>query len=426
MIEKIAFVIYYLKQNKYSFNALVGALETQPYYKQIDTFFFTNNEDLVSGLNKIINNYEQIVVGISFFTTQLWDIHGLMKLLREKYKKEILIITGGPHPTGDPKGTLKLGCDLVVVGEGEDTLIELFQRLIKKEDYHNIMGIAYYNAEGIYEYTGRRTPIDLDKYPPFPMKHQKLGPIEITRGCPYVCYFCQTPYILGTQPRHRSIENICKYIELMKRNEHIDIRFITPNAFSYGSPDGKTVKLEKLEALLIKVKNIIAPKGRIFLGFPSEVRPEHVSEKTLELIKKYCANDNIVIGAQTGSQKMLDYCHRGHNLEDVYRAVDLTIKEDLIANVDFIFGLPKETEEDVNLTIKLMEDLVALGAKAHTHFFIPLPQTPFANENPTEIDMTLRKYIEKLTSKGWAFGEWRKQLELSRKLTKYLKTKKLD
>jgi len=147
--------------------------------------------------------------------------------------------------------------------------------------------------------------------------------------------------------------------------------------------------------------------------------------KPLSLIKKYCANDNIIIGAQSGSQKILDICHRGHKVEDIYNAVELTVKEDLIANVDFIFGLPKETEEDINLTIKLMEDIVKLGARIHTHSFIPLPQTPFANETPKRIKENIKQYIKKITSKGLAFGDWKKQERIALKVSKYLQNKKI-
>ncbi|GAH14902.1 unnamed protein product, partial [marine sediment metagenome] len=136
--------------------------------------------------------------------------------------------------------------------------------------------------------------IDLDKYPPLPSKHVKYGAIEITRGCPYACYFCQTPYILGTIPRHRSIESICDAVRIMKGYKKTDIRFISPNAFSYGSRDGKTLNLPVLEQLLINIREIIEPEGRIYFGtFPSEVRPEHVTEETLGLVLKYAANDNL-------------------------------------------------------------------------------------------------------------------------------------
>ncbi len=422
MPKDTAFVIYYLKKNIYSFNALIAALETDEKINDLDYFFFTNEKDLILGLNDIIKKYEKVVVGISFFTTQLWDINSLTKILRKRYGNNIMLIAGGPHPTGDPKGTLKIGFDVVVVGEGEETIMELFHDV----DFKDIKGIAYINNEKKYYYTGARPPIDLEKYGPFPIKNVKFGAIEITRGCPYACYFCQTSHILGRRTRHRSIESICRYIKILKEYNKTDIRFISPNAFSYGSLDGKSLNIPQLEELLVKIKRIIAPDGRIFFGsFPSEVRPEHISEETLELVLKYAANDNITIGAQSGSQKVLDFCHRGHKIEDIYNAVELTIRAGLKINADFIFGLPKETEEDIDLTINVIKNLAKMGAKIHGHYFMPLPQTPFAKEPPGHMNEKLRKTIKELTSKGFAFGNWMKQEKIARKIALYMKTKKI-
>ena len=131
----------------------------------------------------------------------------------------------------------------------EETIIEFFQKIRNNEEYKDIKGIAYVNEDNELFYTDKRVPINLDIYPPFPVKYNKFGAIEITRGCSYLCYFCQTPYIAGTTPRHRSIESICKYVQIMNDKNLTDIRFITPNAFSYGSKDGKSLSLEKLEEL---------------------------------------------------------------------------------------------------------------------------------------------------------------------------------
>ena len=426
MSKKTAFSVYYTNANKYSFNALTGALETERNFNGLDIYFMRNKEELLNSLTEFIEKYEKIILGISFFTTQLWDIFGLIKIIRKKFGSRIFCIAGGPHPTGDPKRTLKMGFDVVFIGEGEESLIEFVKNFINEKNYRTIKGIAYLDKNGNYHYTGKRPPINLDRYSPFPIKHNKFGPIEITRGCPYICYFCQTPFILGAYPRHRSIASICEFVKLMKAKNLTDIRFITPNAFSYGSIDGKTVNLEEIENLLQKTKEIIKPEGRIFFGsFPSEVRPEHVNEMTLELILKYASNDNIIIGAQSGSQRILDLCHRDHTIEDVYNAVELTLSKNLKANVDFIFGLPGEKEEDVMFTINMMKDLSKKGAKIHTHSFIPLPQTPFAGKDVGRINKDIEKAIMELTSKGFAFGKWKKQERLAIKIGKYLKTGKL-
>ncbi len=422
MQRRIAFVAFYQKQNIYSFNALIGAIETEESLNDINIYFIRGNDNLIVELNKIINSNDRIIVGISFFTTQLWEIKDLIKDLRRKYSKKVFLIAGGPHPTGDPFGTLKLGFDLVVVGEGEEIIIEIIKKIKNDENIFKIKGLSFCNGNNNYIYTGKRQPIDLDKYPPLPMKNVRFGAVEITRGCPYVCYFCQTPYLSGTNPRHRSIESICNTVKLMKKHNKTDIRFISPNAFSYGSIDGKTLNLTKLEDLLKQITHIIKPNGRLFLGsFPSEVRPEHVNKETLGLVLKYAANDNIVIGAQSGSQKVLNLCNRGHTVEDVYKAVELTIKSNLKANVDFIFGLPDETEEDIDLNIKVLKDLSDMGAKIHTHTFMPLPQTLFAKKPFQRINKRIVKVITELNSKGLAYGEWKRQEKLAIKITKYLK-----
>jgi len=427
MKKDAALVLYYNKQNKYSFNALVGALETEKYFDNLKIYFINRENELISELENIIEKHEEAVVGISFFTTQLWDTYRIIRKLRKKYSNKLLYIAGGPHPTGDSVGTLKMGFDIVVRGEGEETLIEILQKMDNNEDYTTVKGIAFIDERGEYHYTGRRSPINLDKYLPFSVKHNKFGPIEISRGCPFVCYFCQTPHIFGGQQRHRSIESICKYVQIMKSKNLSDIRFITPNAFSYGSPDGKKINIASLEELLRNIKEIINPNGRIFIGsFPSEVRPENVTEETIELISKYADNDNLIIGAQSGSLRILDLCHRGHTVEDVYNAVELTLKAGLKANVDFIFGLPGETEEDIRCTIKVMSDLVKIGARIHAHTFMPLPQTPFAKAPAGRIDESIRKMIKELIPKGIVYGDWREQERIAKKITKYLRTGKLE
>ncbi|MFX0057433.1 MAG: TIGR04013 family B12-binding domain/radical SAM domain-containing protein [Candidatus Hodarchaeota archaeon] len=427
MRQDIALVLYYQKENIYSFNALVGAIETIDELDNVKIYFIQKKLDLFNSLKEICKSFKKIIVAISFFTTQLWEIYDLIKKLKIAFKNKIFLLAGGPHPTGDPLGSLKMGFDLVAVGEGEETLIDILKRFTHNGNISDIKGTAFIDDNNNYHFVGKRPFVDLDKYPPIPLKSIRFGAIEITRGCPYVCYFCQTPSILGSYPRHRSVQSICKIIRFMKQYNKLDIRFITPNAFSYGSSDGKNLNLSELEKLLIEIKKIILPKGRIFLGsFPSEVRPEHVNPQTLDLVLKYAANDNIIIGAQSGSQRILNLCHRGHTVEDIYRAVELTINSKLKANVDFIFGLPNETEEDIDLTIEVMKDLASSGARIHTHSFIPLPNTVFANMSVKRINKKLRVMIQELNSKGIAYGDWKKQERIALKIANYLKSKRIS
>ena len=411
-------VFYYTKPNKNSFLALVGAMEKDPHFDDLDIFFIENKKDLKVELSIIIPRYSKIIIGFSLCTPQITETIPIINKLRKSFvDKNLIFVAGGPHPSGDTLGTLKIGFDVVVIGEGEETFGELLKKINSNEDYSNTKGLAFLRNSR-YIFTGIRKNINLDDYPPFAEKHKKFGHIEITRGCPWGCKYCQTSYLFGRNIRHRSISNICKHVEILLSNRLTDIRFITPNSLAYGSPDGRKLNLEALENLLRSVRKIVARRGRIFFGtFPSEVRPDFVNNDTLELITTYADNDNIIIGAQTGSQRILEITNRGHSVEDIYRVVELTLKTGLKANVDFIFGLPGETKQDTFLTLKVAQDLANMGARIHGHTFMPLAGTPYAKASPGKLDKKTRVILRKMVSQGKLYGYWEKQESIATTIT---------
>jgi radical SAM superfamily enzyme YgiQ (UPF0313 family) len=118
---------------------------------------------------------------------------------------------------------------------------------------------------------------------------------------------------------------------------------------------------------------------------------------------------------------LLDNIHRGHGVDDVINATKLIIQAGLIANIDFIFGMPGETEKDVEQTLSLMKELTKLGARVHSHTFMPLVGTPFSNGNPGKVDSKTRKFLESLRGKGLEYGDWQKQESVAEESTAYLK-----
>ncbi len=419
LMKKNCFVFYFQRQNKYSINALTGAIETKKYHNKLDIILC--NKDLPKLITSIKNKYKTIAIGTSFFSSQIFSIGSTIKTIKNIVPKAILI-AGGPHASGDPRGTIGLGFDIVCRGEGEEVILELIEWILGNRSLSKTRGIFFKQKDKII-FTGKRPPVDLDKYMPFSVSFKRFGPIEITRGCPFGCFYCETSYMFGKIPRHRSIESILSCVEIMYSRGIKDIRFITPNAFSYGSKDGKTLNYEKVEKLLKGIRKIIKNKGRIFFGsFPSEVRPEHVNKYTIELVKRFADNDNLVIGCQSGSPRILKICKRAHTVLDVYNAVDLCIKNRLTPKVDFIFGLPGEGEENIIKSIEFMDKLTKMGAKIHAHTFIPLPGTPFSKKTPGNIEPYIRKFINKVLPKGAVFGEFEKQKKLGKQLVDLRKT----
>jgi B12-binding domain/radical SAM domain protein len=413
-------VIYYHKKNRYSFNSLLGAIEIDEILKDIKIFIVEKESELFN-LDEIFEKNSKTIFAFSFFTTQIFEIFDLVKRLKEKYKEKIILIAGGPHPTGDTLNVLKIGFDFVIRGEGEKSFVEFLKRLKEDSNYKDIKGVSYKDEDG-FKIRDLSERVDINKYPPFSIKFEKFSPIEITRGCPFFCFYCETPFIFSSKIRHRKIENIIYYIEYMKKLNLLDIRFITPNAFSYGSIDGKSLSLDSLEKLLKEIRSVIKDKGRIFLGtFPSEIRPEYVNEETLSILKKYADNKTIVIGGQSGSEKILEISHRGHSVKDIINAVKLSIKFGFKPIVDFIFGLPGEDERDVEETIKIMSELVKMGAKIHAHSFIPLPLTPFQFERSGRVKERIRKFIKDNLKENIVFGDWGIQQKLGKLIEEYFK-----
>ena len=285
---------------------------------------------------------------------------------------DAIYIAGGPHPSALPEEVLE-HFDFVVIGEGEETLPELLQAIVEGRDPGTIKGIAY-KCRGHVRFTETRSHVDLDSYPPFA---KILAPLEISRGCPWGCTYCQTPRLFGSCMRHRSIPPIAKYAR-----HHKDIRFTSPNSLAYGS-DGRRPRLEKVEALL---KVLAEQKKPIYFGtFPSEVRPEFVSAAALELIAKYCANKSLSLGGQSGSPAVLRSIRRGHGRVEIETACELALDYGLVPQVDLIFGLPMESEEDQRLTLNLVKWISAKGGKVRAHRFTSLPGTPLAAARPAPL-----------------------------------------
>ena len=92
----------------------------------------------------------------------------------------------------------------------------------------------------------------------------------------------------------------------------------------------------------------------------------------------------------------------------LHNAVGLTIDAGLKAYVDFIFGLPHESREDREATFSMVQKLIEMWARIHTHTFMPLPQTGFANEHFQRLDNEFKQRIDNLPQ-GSVFGEWREQ-----------------
>ena len=422
MKTKTALVIHNQEKNRQSYNALLGSLEGDPFFDNLSVFIFKKEEEVHQNAEEILENHPNVVFAVSFSSVQIWPLAEELKRFRKSYTEKAVFIAGGPHPTGDPLGTLRMGFDLVFIGEAEESIRDFFRVLDEGGDYRSIKGTAYLKTENLIT-NPRRELADLNLYQSYSIRYHQYNSLEITRGCPFGCSFCQTSRLFGGHVRHRSPNFIARCIRDYRKNQLPDIRIITPDAFAYGSEDGKTIRPDRVEALLSTAHAELGKTGRLFFGsFPSEVRPEHVTPEMLALVSRFAPHGSIVIGGQSGSSRLLEHCHRGHGTSEILNAARLTAKMGFKTYIDFIFGLPGETEDDIRETIALMKELTGIGAKIHSHYFLPLPGTPFYEQAEIREMSDYEETVRRLTPFGMLSGSWRIQKKLAEKLIRYRDT----
>ncbi|HEY8206967.1 MAG TPA: TIGR04013 family B12-binding domain/radical SAM domain-containing protein [Myxococcaceae bacterium] len=417
-IRPAALVMSYQYPGRYAFNVLAGAVEAGLPADRVRLDFPRDRESMLEAAHRRAREGCAVVAAWSFYSASFPAAAEELRWLKPQLPTGALCVAGGVHATAEPLETLRAGFDLIAVGEGERTVLELLDLCARGEDPRGARGTAHLDAEGRVRSAPRPEPVALDDFPPFAVAHRRFGAIEITRGCIYACRFCQTPFISKARFRHRSIQSIRDGVDAIRRHgiRH-DARFISPTSLSYGSPD-ESVNLPAVEALLQAAREAIGSGGRVYFGtFPSELRPEHVTPEALALIRRYADNRSVIIGGQSGSDQVLARSHRGHGVEAIRRAARVAVECGFVPDVDFILGLPGEGPEEMRQTVALMYELADSGARVHGHTFLPLPGTPFRDAAPGSVDPETTRELDRLAARGQLYGGWKRQVTLARELS---------
>jgi B12-binding domain/radical SAM domain protein len=390
------------KGNRFTLPVLLGCLEQQGLSKDFRVLLAGSKGEMARQIGG-----GKAFIGYSFMTLNLEDVREEVRWLRENLSGEPIFLAGGPHATGDPEGTLALGFDFVFSGEAEETLPDFLRRFLgRKLPSAKILKAG--NPAG-----------HCLTHPPFSLEHRFFTPIEITRGCLYGCAFCQTPRIFGHRLRHRSPENVAATLKAAIPHGFLQSAFVSANAFSYGSVNSREPDPGKMEGLLMACQES-GLEGIHFGCYPSEVRPDWVTPEVLALVKKYCRNRTIVLGAQSGSDSLLEKLRRGHTAEQSWKAAEWIHQAGFRPHVDFVFGFPEETLEDRRLSLRLIEKMIQeLGARVHAHTYMPLPMTPLFRETPSALDASTRGALRGWKKKGKLDGWWEEQEKIAWKIVEW-------
>ncbi len=407
----------YDKPNRYTWSILMGYLESDPVLMEQYSFHSLPFHIYKSHLhqeyfeNIDFKKYDYVILAYSLLSVQIPQFEEFNIKHRQffnKFHPKIITLVGGPHAAASPEELANLKMDFIIPDEGEYAFSQLLHLLLKKSndkiDTELIPGLA--RGFPIYVPANQPKLVEVGKFPPFSANFRLFGPIEISRGCPFRCKFCQTGN-RADKMRHASIENIVKWVRIASEIKFDKVWFLSPNSFGYGSKNGVTPNINALHNLLSQIHSISAIKGIFFGTFPSEVRPESVTREVLETITPFISNKKILIGAQSASNRLLRSIQRGHTFEQVKKAISLLEEFNFKIDLDFIFGLPEENSEDIKENLNFFNEILDgkyKNVKIHTHTFMPLPGTPFSNESIGKIDSEIMKIVGKLSKIGKAYG----------------------
>ena len=336
--------------------------------------------DLAAELNQI-NPKETLFVGISATTAQLPSAIKAASIIRENCP-DIPLVWGGVHPTLFPEETCADPLvDVVVIGEGEYTCLELAEAFSGSGNLSHIKGIVYKDQDGNIIFTGKRAPHDLNNlpYPRYELlnlddylyriipnrenpRERKMGKgleLHTGMGCPYRCTFCinttvyrDGKYYQKSLYRGKSAPRILDEIQmLIDRYEVEYIQFIDENFL---------VSKKRLFEFLDGIEK----RGLKFNWFPS-VRADYFNDHYLseDVIRRMATLGCVVTGAgaESGSQKMLDYLKKDITLEQVEQVAKITNDNKIISLFSFMMGVPGESVEDMLMTIDFIKKLKKIG-----------------------------------------------------------------
>jgi anaerobic magnesium-protoporphyrin IX monomethyl ester cyclase len=291
-------------------------------------------------------------------------------------QKKVTVIICSSDSSDQYAKYLLEGVDYVVRGEGEETLRELLFALEKNHDIRDVQGIAYLQNGSVIVNPSRavlreldQMPlpawdlIDLEPYRKIWLKHHGYFSLNLatTRGCPYKCNWCAKP-IYGNRYNSRSPEHVINEIKFLLAKFHPHHFWMCDDIF--GLKPGWVKKFDELvkeEGLKFKYKI----QSRVDLL---------ADEETVKAIAESGA-ETVWLGAESGSQKILDAMDKGITIGEIAEATSLLKKYGIRVAYFLQFGYAGETKEDIQSTLKMVLDQIPDEIGISVSY--PLPGTKF-------------------------------------------------
>jgi len=296
---------------------------------------------------EIVRAERPLICGITFMTSQVPEVKELLGSLRSRC--DCKFVAGGVHTSVLPREVKELGFDYCVVGEGEETLLELVSTLKAHREPSNIAGLW---SDG--GFVPRKLFEDLNALPLpawdlAPVKLYKVSQpdaryvlesgvclaISTSRGCLYHCAFCASHSVFGKSHRERSPRNVVDEIAMLSRQYGISKFFLVDESI-LGNADRAEDFADEVTRRGLK----------IMFASSARVNDPGVNPRTLKKLKE-AGMIRVDFGVESGSQRILNNIRKGITLEQIANAHKLAHEAGLQTTSLMIVGHLEETWDDI-------------------------------------------------------------------------------
>ena len=318
-------------------------------------------------LKQSLDTFNPDIVATTSVTMNFKKAVQILKTAK-KYHPHVITMMGGPHVSFDYNNVLRSvqEIDIVVIGESEKTLLDLIPKVMNRNTWQTIPGIAFYENNCVVVTPTQSLIDNLDDLP-LPARHllnitkyHTLGfPVSIitSRGCPNQCIFCQGRRMVGQKVRYRSVDKVLDEIEMLMKLG-FDLINIADDLFTVN------------KARVLQFCQMINERKLSFV-WSAFSRVNTVDPEILEIMKS-AGCYAISFGIESGNTEMLKRIRKGITLNQAKYAVHCCKAAGIRTHASFMVGLPGETSETLNDSLSFAE---SLDIEYGFHFLAPFPGT---------------------------------------------------
>ena len=383
----LAYIGGYLKQKGHDYTAIdacgLAMDQIRPYGESGNIF--------IQGLScaEVIERIpaDTRVIGFTCLFSHCWPLVTEMAKAARAAFPDALLVAGGEHPTADPALVFASApFDVVVMGEGEETLLELVECVKGHRDWHGVHGVAYIADGALTKAPERKRITEINNFP-YPdwdswcirayIEHGqvtginlgRMMPILGSRGCPYACKFCSNENMWTRRYIMRDPKSLVDEMQFMKLKYNVSGFTFMDSTFIVNR--NKTIAF---------ANELVERNLGVSYQLPAGTRCEAFDAELAHTLDKSGLR-NFAFAAESASPEILKVIRKQIKIDTLLKSIDIVLETSMTVGCFFVIGFPEDTHESMKANLKLIRKLALQGVHDVTvSQFTPYPGSEYFDE----------------------------------------------